>query len=368
MADLEIAHVTKRYGDLTAVDDVSLTVADGELVSLLGPSGCGKTTILRMIAGLADPDEGALHIGGTEVTWTPVHRRNLGLVFQSYALFPHMSVFENVAFGLRQRRVGETEVAARVGQALELVRLSGLERRFPREISGGQQQRVALARAIAPRPALLLLDEPLSNLDAKLRDAMRIELRLLQRELSITTVLVTHDQEEALTLSDRVCVLHAGRLQQIGPPREVYEHPQTAFVADFFGRSNSYTGRVLAAGPPARLALESDGVDGRTLEIAASSLPAGLGPGDPVQVTVRRESVAVSAADAAPTDGPEANSFAGTIALTSFAGNALIHMVRLGTGLEMTAELRAGRGREATAPGSAVRLSVAPDDVIVTGL
>ncbi len=359
MADLEIAHLAKRYGGFVAVDDVSLTVAEGEFVSLLGPSGCGKTTILRMIAGLVEPDEGDLRIGGVDVSWTPVHKRNLGLVFQSYALFPHMSVFENVAFGLRQRRLGEAEIAARVTQALELVRLSGLERRFPREISGGQQQRVALARAIAPRPALLLLDEPLSNLDAKLRDTMRIELRLLQRELSITTLFVTHDQEEALTMSDRVCLLHQGRVQQVGAPREVYDHPCNAFVAEFFGRSNSFPGRVLSAGPPARIEIDGGG------EIAASDLPRGLGPGDPVQVTIRRESVALTTEVVPDSAGEATNSFSGTIVLSSFAGNALVHVVRIEDGFEMTAELRAGRGREAPPAGTPVRLTVAPDDVIV---
>ncbi|UCE32490.1 MAG: ABC transporter ATP-binding protein, partial [Burkholderiales bacterium] len=256
MATLEITGLTKRFDAFVAVDDVSLRVERGEFISLLGPSGCGKTTILRATAGLIEPDRGQVRIDGADVTWVPPHRRNLGLVFQSYALFPHMSVFENVAFGLRQRRVGEAEIAARVREALELVRLGELGARFPRELSGGQQQRVALARALAPRPALLLLDEPLSNLDAKLRDTMRIELRLLQRSLSLTTVFVTHDQEEALTMSDRICLLNRGRIEQIGTPREVYDHPRTAFAASFFGRSNAFDASVLRAATPSLVALE----------------------------------------------------------------------------------------------------------------
>ncbi|MEZ5590057.1 MAG: ABC transporter ATP-binding protein [Gammaproteobacteria bacterium] len=288
MADLAISGLSKDFGDFKAVDNVSLHVEQGEFLSLLGPSGCGKTTILRMIAGLIEPDAGQIRIADDDITWRPVHKRNIGLVFQSYALFPHMSVFENVAFGLRQRNVNDTDIRNRVGEALQLVRLQGLEQRMPRELSGGQQQRVALARAIAPRPALLLLDEPLSNLDAKLRDTMRIELRLLQRELGLTTVFVTHDQEEALTMSDRICVLYAGKMQQIGSPRDVYDHPRTPFVAEFFGRSNTLEGRVQGTGLPLRIRLTDDA------ELIAQTAPQGLQDGAPVRVTLRRESLHLS--------------------------------------------------------------------------
>ena len=358
MADLAISGLSKDFGDFKAVDNVSLHVEQGEFLSLLGPSGCGKTTILRMIAGLIEPDAGQIRIADDDITWRPVHKRNIGLVFQSYALFPHMSVFENVAFGLRQRGVNDTDIRHRVGEALQLVRLQGLEQRMPRELSGGQQQRVALARAIAPRPALLLLDEPLSNLDAKLRDTMRIELRLLQRELGLTTVFVTHDQEEALTMSDRICVLYAGKIQQIDSPRDVYDHPRTPFVAEFFGRSNTLEGRVQDSGSPLLIRLADDA------ELIAQTAPQGLQNGASVRVTLRRESLHLSLEPP-----PQAhNCFAGVLELSSFAGNTMIYVVRLANGLELSAEKQVGRGREALPNGAQVYLSIDPADVIVTAL
>ena len=359
MADLEIAGLSKRYGDFLAVADASLQVGQGEFLSLLGPSGCGKTTMLRMLCGLITPDTGQVRVGGEDITWRPVHKRNIGLVFQSYALFPHMSVFENVAFGLRRRGIDGPELNRRVGDALQLVRLGDLGKRFPRELSGGQQQRVALARAIAPRPALLLLDEPLSNLDAKLRDAMRIELRLLQRELGLTTVFVTHDQEEALTLSDRICVLHRGEIQQIGSPREIYDHPRTPFVAEFFGHSNRLDGHVRSLGPPLRVAADD-------IELRVGAVPQGLEltEGAPVCLVLRRESLRLSR------EYPSAraeNCFAGTLRLSSFAGNTMIYVVRLANGLELNAERQARRGRDELAIGTEVYLSIEPDEIIVTG-
>ena len=230
--------VTKRFDVVTAVDDVSLEVRSGEFFSLLGPSGCGKTTSLRMIAGFERPDAGRILIGDADVTETPPHRRPVNTVFQSYALFPHLTVAENVAFGLRFKDVAKAEARGRVGEALELVRLAGFERRRPHQLSGGQQQRVALARALVLSPSVLLLDEPLGALDAKLRRELQVELKSLQREVGITFVYVTHDQEEALTMSDRVAVMTGGRIEQLGTPREVYEQPQTSFVADFLGVSN----------------------------------------------------------------------------------------------------------------------------------
>ena len=236
---LELAGLQKRFGNATAVDDASLSVAKGEAVALLGPSGCGKTTTLRMLAGLIDPDKGAIRVDGSEITRLPAHKRNMGYVFQSYALFPHLSVARNVAFGLEERRRPRAEIARQVEEALALVRLAGLEARRPRELSGGQQQRVALARALVIHPSVLLLDESLSNLDAKLRDAMRHEIRSIQRALGITTLFVTHDQVEALTMCDRIAVMHRGRIAQIGTPEDIYEKPGTRFVAEFVGRANA---------------------------------------------------------------------------------------------------------------------------------
>lgn len=239
MSYLELAGLQKRYGDALAVDDVSLSVAKGEAVALLGPSGCGKTTTLRMLAGLIEPDRGTITVDGAEITRLPAHKRNMGYVFQSYALFPHLSVARNVAFGLEERRRPKAEIVRQVEEALTLVRLSGLGARRPRELSGGQQQRVALARALVIHPSVLLLDESLSNLDAKLRDAMRHEIRSIQRSLGITTLFVTHDQVEALTMCDRVAVMHRGRIAQIGTPEDIYERPATRFVAEFVGRANA---------------------------------------------------------------------------------------------------------------------------------
>jgi spermidine/putrescine transport system ATP-binding protein len=230
--------VTKRYADVLAVDDITLTIQQGEFFSLLGPSGCGKTTTLRMIAGFERPDAGRIAIGDAEVTETPPHKRRVNTVFQSYALFPHLSVSENIGFGLRFRKLSAGEKQTRVEEALELVRLSGFGDRKPHQLSGGQQQRVALARALILTPDVLLLDEPLGALDAKLRRELQVELKSIQREVGITFLYVTHDQEEALTMSDRLAVMSGGRVEQLGTPRQVYEHPQTAFVADFIGVSN----------------------------------------------------------------------------------------------------------------------------------
>ncbi|CAM5201697.1 Putative spermidine/putrescine transport system ATP-binding protein OS=Bosea thiooxidans OX=53254 GN=SAMN05660750_01043 PE=3 SV=1 [Bosea thiooxidans] len=238
MSYLELSGLQKRYGNSVAVDDVSLAVEQGESVALLGPSGCGKTTTLRMLAGLIEPNRGTMTLDGSEITQLPAHKRNMGYVFQSYALFPHLSVARNIAFGLEERGVGRAEIAKRVEEALALVRLAGMEQRRPKELSGGQQQRVALARALVIQPSVLLLDESLSNLDAKLRDAMRHEIRSIQRSLGITTLLVTHDQVEALTMCDRIAVMHRGRIAQIGSAEDIYERPATRFVAEFVGRAN----------------------------------------------------------------------------------------------------------------------------------
>jgi putative spermidine/putrescine transport system ATP-binding protein len=248
MARLELIDLSKRYGDQVAVSGVTLDVADGEFLVLLGPSGCGKTTTLRMIAGFVEPSGGAARIGGVDVTHRPPWHRNTGMVFQSYALFPHMTAAENVAFGLEMRKLAKGEVATRAREALRLVRLERYADRLPRQLSGGQQQRVALARALAIRPDVLLLDEPLSNLDAKLREEVRVEIRELQRQLGLTTIMVTHDQEEALTVADRLVVMAEGEIRQIGSQRDLYERPTDRFVAGFVGRSTVLQGEVTLPG------------------------------------------------------------------------------------------------------------------------
>jgi putative spermidine/putrescine transport system ATP-binding protein len=252
MASVVLDAVTKVFpGGTRAVDAIDLSIAEGEFFSLLGPSGCGKTTSLRMIAGFETPDAGAIRVGGRDITALPPERREMGMVFQNYALFPHRTVAENVAFGLRMRRVPKPEIATRVARALEMVRLTGLEERRPLQLSGGQQQRVALARAIVIDPAVLLCDEPLGALDKKLRQAMQFELKELHRRLGLTLVYVTHDQEEALTMSDRIAVMRAGRIAQLGTPREIYDRPTSRFVADFIGDTNILEG--VAEGSALRL-------------------------------------------------------------------------------------------------------------------
>jgi iron(III) transport system ATP-binding protein len=316
---LRAERLTKVFTDsggasITAVDDVNLEVAAGEFVSLLGPSGCGKTTLLRMIAGFETPTSGDLYLDGRPVTHLPPNARGTAMVFQSYALFPHLTVFENVAFGLRVRETRQEEVARRVGDALGIVGLSGLEQRSPDQLSGGQQQRVALARAVVTQPRVLLLDEPLSNLDAKLREQMRVELRRIQRELGITAVYVTHDQVEAMTLADRIVVLESGRIQQVAPPAELYARPATPFVSEFVGKVNLLEGRVL--GP-------RDGV-GRValgdMEVevpAAASIPAGA----QVAVVVRPETVHLGRT------GP----LRGVVRRATYLGSQIEYEVEVGT-------------------------------------
>jgi putative spermidine/putrescine transport system ATP-binding protein len=257
---LALRDLAKFYGEgKPAVAGIDLAAARGEFLTLLGPSGCGKTTVLRMIAGLVPPSSGRIAVDGVDITALPSHQRNMGLVFQSYALFPHLSVARNVAFGLEMRGAGRAAIERRVAESLALVRLEGLRRRMPRELSGGQQQRVALARALVIEPSLLLLDEPLSNLDAKLREELRDEIREIQRRLGITAIFVTHDQVEALTLSDRIAVMNEGRLEQLGTPTEIYERPASEFVAAFIGRTN-------------RIAATIAGSDGEGSQLIAGAL------------------------------------------------------------------------------------------------
>jgi spermidine/putrescine transport system ATP-binding protein len=315
-AAVELRGVVKRFDDVVAVDNVDLTIRDGEFFSLLGSSGCGKTTTLRMMAGLEFPTEGSIRVYGEEMGIRPPNKRPINTVFQSYALFPHMTVAENVSFGLRMLKVGEAEMRERTGRAIDLVRLSGMEHRKPDQLSGGQQQRVALARALVNRPKVLLLDEPLGALDLKLRHAMQLELKELQERVGITFIYVTHDQEEALTMSDRIGVMDHGSLLQIGTPEEIYEHPRTRFIADFIGETNFLDGVIEAAG--------------------VVKLPTGTlvraethsAPGTPVTLTLRPEKVYLY-----PTDHPPAdthNAVPGTVRRRVYMGSVIRYLVDLG--------------------------------------
>ena len=312
MARLQLTGLTKTYGDFHAVAGVDLDIRQGELVVLLGPSGCGKTTTLRMIAGFIAPTAGEIRLGGNDITRQPPWKRNTGLVFQSYALFPHLSVADNVAFGLRMRKLAQPRIAAKLAEVLRLVRLEKLADRLPRELSGGQQQRVALARALVIEPDILLLDEPLSNLDAKLRHEVRVEIRELQKELGLTTVMVTHDQEEALTMADRLVVMSNGQVQQVGSQRDLYENPANTFVAGFVGRTNFLHGRVETPGvfrSESGLAIRCDegaATHGRTLAL-------------------RPERLSLVAARVAEAD----NCFPGTVEFASYLGGILEYYVRL---------------------------------------
>jgi spermidine/putrescine transport system ATP-binding protein len=288
--EVELSNVTKRFGEMTAVDSVTLRIGGGEFLTLLGPSGCGKTTLLRMIAGFELPDRGRVLLAGQDVTDLAPYRRDVTTVFQQYALFPHLDVSRNVAFGLERRRVPRDEINRRVQKSLEMVRLAGLDRRFPSELSGGQQQRVALARALVLEPRVLLLDEPLAALDLKLRKEMQTELKGLQRRLGISFIYVTHDQEEALTMSDRIVVMNAGRVEQVGSAKEIYERPRTEFVAGFIGQSNIVEGTV-----------ESIADGQTTISLGNARLQAlanGVEPGDRVRMMIRPEKIKMVAGNA----------------------------------------------------------------------
>ncbi|MDQ0271784.1 ABC transporter ATP-binding protein [Cytobacillus purgationiresistens] len=248
VSDVEIKGATKQFGGNIVLDGIDLEVRQGELLTLLGPSGCGKSTTLNLIAGFLEADQGDVFIKGKKVTKVPPYKRDLGMVFQTYSLFPHMTVYENLNFGLKLRKIPKAEQKKKIDRVLALVKLSGLEHRYPRELSGGQRQRVAIARALVVEPELLLLDEPLSNLDAKLRHELRLEIKRLQKEIGVTTIFVTHDQEEALSLSDRVVVMNAGKIEQISTPTSIYKHPNTEFVFQFIGKSNSFEGVVADIG------------------------------------------------------------------------------------------------------------------------
>ena len=352
--DVELRGVTMSYGATPVLHSLDLEVYKGEFLSLLGPSGCGKTTTLNIIAGFLEPSRGTVTLGGRVVNEVPAYRRNTGMVFQSYALFPHMSVFDNVAFGLKVRRVGGPDIARRVRDALALVQLEGLEQRAIRQLSGGQQQRVAIARALAIDPLVLLMDEPLSNLDAQLRRQMRVELRRLQRQVGITTIFVTHDQEEALTLSDRLVVMNRGRIEQAGTPIELYRKPRTPFVAQFLGHPNFLFGTVAG-----RRGTEV------TVQLGAQQVHAfyesPVDHGAPVAVVLRAESAALH--KTAPS--ARVNTLQGTIAYAVYLGTSSEYEVMLADGIRLRVIEQMASGLPSFTEGEEVVVSWAPEDSIV---
>ncbi len=352
-ADLALSGLTKSYGATMAVDNVTLRIATGEMVALLGPSGCGKTTTLRMIAGLVEPSDGNILIGGYPVTHVPVHKRNIGMLFQNYALFPHLSVAQNVAFGLEMRGVKKAEARRRVREALQLVQLERFGDRLTQALSGGQQQRVALARALVIEPSVLLLDEPLGALDKGLRESMQVELRQLQQRLGITTVIVTHDQEEALTLADRIVIMRAGRVEQVGTPREIYARPVSRFVAGFIGAANFLRGVVTGRdGGCMVVALPG----GARLTVAGAS-PASEAPAPEVTVALRPEAISVSPLPFPDTNDLRPNEAPATIEQIIYRGSLTHVYLRLDDGASLLA-YRPNRSAELTpaelAPGGRV--------------
>lgn len=323
MSAVSLSQIVKRFGNFTAVHQMSLDIAEGSFVTLLGPSGCGKTTTLRMIAGLLDPSAGDISIKGKRVNDVPIHKRNLGLVFQNYALFPHKTVAENVAFGLNYRNVGKRDVERKVAEALDLVQLPDLGSRFPKELSGGQQQRIALARAIVIEPDVLLLDEPLSALDANLREDMRIELKRIQQRIGVTTVFVTHDQTEALAMSDQIIVMSGGRVEQIGAPEEVYNTPASEFVAQFLGASNLLPAQCTGVSG-GEIALELP--DFPRIVIPQGRAPKISAPG-PVKLVIRAEKLVLSATGTAAAGVLSVNA---TVENVDYQGQSARYFLRVG--------------------------------------
>jgi spermidine/putrescine transport system ATP-binding protein len=362
-ADVQLDRVTKRFGDFTAVDDLSLTIERGEFFSLLGPSGCGKTTTLRMIGGFEEASAGTIYLGEQEVTDLPPFKRDVNTVFQNYALFPHLSVFENVAFGLRRRNVGRDDIRRRVAEMLELVELPGYEHRKPNQLSGGQQQRVALARALINHPRVLLLDEPLGALDLKLRKQMQIELKRIQTEVGITFIYVTHDQEEAMTMSDRIAVMRSGRIEQLGPPEDLYERPTTEFVAGFLGVSNLLDGRVTGRDNGM---MEVTLPDGTRLRAPSE----GMGGARDVRIGIRPEKLKVIAVDGthAGEIDADANAIEGTIVDASYIGVSTQYLVETADRLPMTVyaqNMETSGSEEALADGQRVILAWKPQHTFV---
>jgi spermidine/putrescine ABC transporter ATP-binding subunit len=353
-ASIRLDGLCKVFADAVAVADLSLEVGAGEFLTLLGPSGSGKSTTLLMIAGFLVPTRGDVFIGGVPVTRKPPHERDIGVVFQSYALFPHLTVFENVAFALKMRKLPAAHIAERVARALELIRLEGLGGRYPHQLSGGQQQRVALARALVFEPSLLLMDEPLGALDRKLRETMQLELKRLQRTLALTVIYVTHDQEEALTMSDRIAVMNRGRIEQVASPEELYERPRTPFVADFLGESNSLGGSVVRANGSQLVVRTSRG-----LEVVASR-GGELSAGREVRLAIRPGQIVLLG----PGDASD-NVVEAVIEEVVYLGDALRCLVRSAQGELLCVKMQCPRGEGAPRAGQAVRLGWQADAVIV---
>jgi spermidine/putrescine transport system ATP-binding protein len=346
--DIRLVGLTKRFDDVVAVDDISLDIDRGHFFALLGPSGCGKTTTLRMIGGFEEPTDGRIELGGVDVARLPPYKRDVNTVFQSYALFPHLSIFENVAFGLRRRGVKRGDLRRRVIEALDLVGLGELEQRKPRQLSGGQQQRIALARALVNRPRVLLLDEPLGALDLKLRKEMQLELKRIQNEVGITFVHVTHDQEEAMTMADRIVIMNSGRIEQLGTPSELYESPRTEFVAGFLGVSNLLEGEVIGEGS-VKL---SDGTVVRVPQEALNRV--GM-----VQIGVRPEKIRIG--------GGEENSLTGTVTESAYIGVSTQYILDTPAG-PVTVYVQNDRPGGQVATGERLTLSWSPESTFVVDI
>jgi len=348
MVEVKLQNIVKRFGDTVALKGISLDIKHGELFTLLGPSGCGKSTTLRIIAGLDYPDEGKLYFGDQDVTYLPSHQKGAVLVFQNYALWPHMTVFDNVAYGLKLRKVPKEEIKRKVEWALELIKLKGFEDRYPTQLSGGQQQRVAIARALVVEPKVLLLDEPLSNLDAKLRLEMRSEIRRIQRELGITVIYVTHDQEEAMAISDRIAVMNVGTVEQVGTPREIYESPRTEFVASFMGKTNVIPAKVVERnGDRVSVEFESFRLDGLHY----------TGESDNVVVVIRPERVRLKPVE-------NAVSLTGTVDLVEYYG-FFIEVIGLFGETRIIARTISDREIGHLKPTQPVTFYINRDDIIV---
>jgi len=357
--DVRLIEVSKRFGDVVAVDRVSLDIERGTFFSLLGPSGCGKTTTLRMIGGFEEPDDGRIELDGRNVAGQPPYRRDVNTVFQSYALFPHLDVFENVAYGLRRKGIPKPEIGTRVNEVLELVDLPGLQRRKISQLSGGQQQRVALARALVNSPRVLLLDEPLGALDLKLRKQMQLELKRIQNEVGITFIYVTHDQEEAMTMSNGLAVMRLGRVDQVGSPADVYEHPATEFVASFLGASNLLPGSVEdREGDMGVVALTS----GEKVRVPSRALN---GTGPKVKVGVRPEKIRILPGSEPPEEAD--NTVRGRLRISTYVGVSSQYEVETPTGTTMTVyeQNLGGPGKWAPAPGEEVLLAWHPEHTFV---
>ena len=356
MVNVQLVDVTKRFGETIAVDQVNLDIKEGEFFTLLGPSGCGKTTTLRLIAGFYTPDEGKIFFGERLINPVPPFKRNTGMVFQNYAIFPHMNVFNNVAYGLKTRKVRYKDLKRKVLEVLELVRMEGLEKRLPSQLSGGQQQRIALARALVIEPDVLLLDEPLSNLDAKLRVEMRTEIRKIQRRLKITSIYVTHDQEEALCISDRMAVMNHGRIEQMGTPRDVYEDPQNHFVANFIGVTNFFRGRLNSV-DQAREVATLDTMHGFPLKIKYDGESK---VGSDILASLRPEAIEINELEETR---PDLNTVNGVVKLVSYLGDAVRYEVETDYGEIIKVDIHNPLGKRVFREGEKVSIMFQHSDV-----